>query len=137
MTDIWIDEHLPVLRAAVNGCNSDSHGVRAIDIATELGLSYERVELALRALEGDGLLTVTYMTGTAARIHDVSGRAQRIVGTWPSPEAAFDRILTRLERIAAMEGPEQQRARTTLAALNDAGDALGRAIGAAAIGEDQ
>lgn len=131
MTDRWYDEHLPVLVAAVEGVDTDNDfgGIRLHDIAYQTDLSEEQVMRALRALESDGLVEVRWvMPARAGRVTRVSGEARRLVGVWPTPDTALDRMIQALEAIADnTEADDDTRTRARKILYNLAG--AGRQIG--------
>lgn len=140
LRDTWHVRDLPVLRevARIVDTDPDMAGARLADIADATGLTVEEVMLSLRALEADSLIEVRWMyPAHVARVAQVSGRARRVVGMWPSPEGAFDRIIAALERISAdQHNPERDHAREALDGLHAAGAALRLSVGAAALGQD-
>lgn len=130
MTDIWNEEHLPVLDAAVHGVDADTQlsGIRIHDIAATTGLTDDQVMRALRALESDALVEVRWaMPARAGRVVRVSGEARRIVGVWPTPGDAFARMIKALEAIA--ENTDDEDTRTRAKKILDGMTGAGRQIG--------
>lgn len=108
---IWLTEHLPVLRSAVRGINDDRTftGAQVRDIAAETGLDPLRVVQALLRLKEDGLVELHLaMSAVDGRVVSVSGDAQRLVGEWPSAEAAADRLLNALSELVIHGSPEER-----------------------------
>ncbi|WP_132301640.1 hypothetical protein [Kribbella sp. VKM Ac-2568] len=138
--DTWHSRDLPVLRATVQLCevDVDRQGARLGEIAAAAQLSEDDTLLALRLLESDGLIQVSWMNpARAARVLGVTGEAMRRVGRWPTPEAAYDRLIKALEAIAESEEQppeERSRARKVLAAVGGASREFGIQLGAAVLG---
>lgn len=140
MSDQWSSRDLPVLDAAVRGVDTDvaGGGIRLHEIASRTRLSEDEVFLALRALASDDLVEVHWMSPRrAVRVIDVSGDARRVVGVWPTPEIALQRMIRALEAIVENTETDEDtrsRARKILEGIAGAGRQLGIGVAAAAIG---
>lgn len=136
LEDKWHSRDLPTLRAAARIADGDMVGARFQEIVAETGISLDDSMLALRALQDGGLVEVRWMApAQAARVLHISGEARRLVGLWPSPEVAADRLIAAIE--AAIERSDDPEERTRLRKFRDgllgAGRDLAVAIGAAVI----
>lgn len=142
LPDTWHNRELPVLRALAQAF--DQRPLKNIEVRTlkeTLDLPDDDVDRALIHLDAggyiDGIWTSRVGAKHLARVARVSPEARRIVGLWPSPDTAYERIVQTLEHIAEASGPDHDRANNTLNALADAGDGFRRALGAAALGEGE
>jgi hypothetical protein len=82
-----------------------------------------------------GLITVE-LVGGGGFVSRVSGDARRLVGSWPTPETALDRMIEALEAIAANIATDEDtrsRARKLLDGFQSAGRDVASAAARAAI----
>jgi hypothetical protein len=138
LDDTWNNRDYPVLREAARGAerNAPEIGPDLHDIAEATGLSIEAVDTAARALEGAGLIQLGWSMGIGnATVEEISPEARRLVGLWPTPETALDRMVAALEAIAANTDDEDTRTRAwkALDAISGAGRSIGIAVASAAI----
>jgi predicted ArsR family transcriptional regulator len=141
LDDTWHNREIPTLTHAARLIEEAEVGMgaRLHDIAAASGLSEEDTHRSLKALEDAGLIEVRWvMPARAGRVVRVSAGARQLVGMWPNPETAFDRILAALETIAGTSsGQVQSDANQALEALRSSGDALRQSIGAAGLGDTE
>lgn len=136
--DTWHWREYPVLREAARICDSQAFAMAELrEIVEATGITRDEVLLALKALDDAGLIEVRWtMGGPNARVQRISSAARVHVGLWPSPETAFDRIVSALENIANHTGgQDHENARNAASALKELGQQFGNDIGAAALGE--
>ncbi|SDS08177.1 hypothetical protein [Actinopolymorpha singaporensis] len=136
--DTWYTRDLPLLRATVRLCDkSATGGASFTGIAAESGMSESEVHAGLRALDHGGYFVKTEGAWGAGIIHvfGVTGEARRVVGSWPSPETAADRIEAALEALAknAPTEVEKSNARRALEAIRSAGRDVVVSVAAAVI----
>lgn len=118
LADTWNSREFPILRETARQLEYEENadgGVRVHQIAAALNLSPEIVYRSVRILESDGLLEGVWMQpSTHGRITQISGRARQLVGQWPTPETAADRLLAALDALASQspDEPTRTRART-------------------------
>ena len=138
LPETWASREFPILREAARliEANPPMVGGRAHEIAAATGLSDEQVTHGLRALEAEGLITVKWLMGAgAARVPEISGDARRILGTWPTPATALDRMIAALEQVAehADDAGERSNARKFAAWLGSTSTTIGASVAAAVI----
>lgn len=125
MDDTWAHRDLPVLDAIVNIFDKpDRYQMRMPEVVELSGLPQEEVQAALRVLAN---ASPPYITGTGASgltypliISDVTERARRAVGQWPTPESLVNQVVDGLNEAATHESePGKKRA------LREAASVLG------------
>jgi DNA-binding PadR family transcriptional regulator len=132
--DTWHARELPILRLLVAEFEAGAWRVEARSIAEKLDFTSDRVELALRYLESDGLVEQPPRESRRAsgvQIQRVTAAGLRRAGAWPTEQTALDRMLASLEAIAAnTEAPDddRSRARRILSELTGDGRNLGLAV---------
>lgn len=120
MRDMWLERDLPVLKAAIQVFERQGDPMYVGDIAAAAQLAPATVQRALRALSTEPFFGKGQETANG-NIHWVgkpTGRALRVAGWWPSPEALLDRLVAALE--AAGEEDErnpEERSRLRQVAL--------------------
>jgi len=141
LPDVWSTRHLPVLREAARIIEFEPMGMtgaRFHSISDATGLTVDEIARAARALEDEGLISVVWsMPARAARISGIDGRARRLVGLWPTPETAFDRIVAALEILSAQQGGHRADAQQALDAFRHSAEFFRRTIGTAALTGEQ
>ena len=122
----WETRELPVLRAIVEASDEGVEYVDPEEIMRRTGLDQQTVQRALWALAGEQPPYFTYidLTGMGPKemgpITSLSGHARRTVGTWPTPEAWADRLITALTKAADAEPDPVKKGK-----LRTAADAVG------------
>lgn len=75
----------------------------------------ETVARAVAALNCSKLVSIYWYDRLSGRsvagVAEISREAQRLVGAWPSPETATDRLIAALEKIAVSSDNEDERTR--------------------------
>lgn len=104
----------PVLETIVRAYDESGPGVSLEQIEAATGLPQEDVQRALRALmhEDPPFFTTSPLraSGHIMMIRQMTGRARRTVGSWPTPEGLDDRIIAALQDAAdAADTPEEQK----------------------------
>ena len=136
LADTWTARDLPVLRAVVETLEAGSGSIPSADkIAAATGLTTEDVNRAARNLERAGLVELLGTWGGPSHFNNFHGRAPELVGMWPTPETALDRMIAALEAIAENTDDEdtRTRARKILDGLTGASKTIGLSVAAAAI----
>ena len=139
--DTWTSRELPVLGYLVQRFEDpDVPDIPAKEIAKALDLSPADVARSLRKLSG---ATPPYLEviPPAAEVRDpdivfnVTERARRAVGQWPTADSVADRLVAALQSAADREPDEEKRGwlRRTAAWLGGAGRDFAVEIGAAVV----
>jgi len=123
--DTWARRDLPVLDAIVSVFDKpDRYQMRMPEVVELCRLPEGEVQAALRVLAN---ATPPYISGTGVSgltypviISDVTERARRAVGQWPTPESLVSQVVDGLSEAAAHE-PEPGKKR----ALREAASVLG------------
>ncbi|MFF4894621.1 hypothetical protein [Micromonospora chersina] len=109
----WTDQHLPVLRAAVELCDEQNGTASETDIAKRLGVDDETVQVALRALLAEDppffVKADRRFVGGYERVWQPTGHARRALRQWPNPEARLDEIIKVLQLAAEREPDPEKR----------------------------
>ncbi|KQP26179.1 hypothetical protein [Aeromicrobium sp. Leaf272] len=149
LPDTWYSRELPVLRYIVSQSESErpriSAGWMSMEVRAADGSNFgiDGVVRALRALERDSLIQMQWFENSPnsptvgvmdSYVIDFSAEAYRIVGQWPNPESAADRMIAALEQIAE-DGTEDEktRAQKILAAFAGAGQQIAVGVATAMI----
>lgn len=141
MTDTWTTRELPVLRVIADSCD-DPHGrgdLLVKDVVARTGLPEDDVLRALTALaSADPPYIEGVMVSEArypVRISDITERARRAIGAWPSDISIVDSLIAAFNAVADKEpdAKKRSRLRETAAWLGGAGRDLGVEVGAALI----
>lgn len=126
--DVWNDRDFPVLNAVCAHFEEHGRGPNARQVEAATGLPARAVQRAGRNLSRDHLVTVSSSWGQhILGFTDISGEALRLVGLWPTPEAAYDRMLEALDDIVENTDEEEQRARAEK--IRDEVTGAGKAVG--------
>jgi hypothetical protein len=135
LPDTWHTRDLPVLREVVRGIDQGEHpGAQGIADAT--GLTRAEVDRAAANLRRAGLVRAQFAAGgQVVFFQNFDGRALELVGAWPTPETALERIIAALEAIADNTDDEdtRTRARRILDSLSSGSRAIGLGVATAAI----
>jgi hypothetical protein len=111
LPDSWNSQDFPVLRAVVEKFASAGRGVfvERAEIQQVTGLTGEEISSALRNLERGEFVSLSWTFGGPS-VDDITERALRATGTWPTPESTLDRMVAALEAIAGSSTtPEHDR----------------------------
>jgi N-acetylmuramic acid 6-phosphate (MurNAc-6-P) etherase len=135
LPDTWHSRDLPVLREVVRGI--DQGGYPSVQgVADATGLTEAEVDRAAANLRRAGLVRAQFAAGGHVMFfQDFAGQALELVGAWPTPETALDRMLAALEAIAENTEDEAKRswAQRTLTALRSGSRDVVVGVAAAAI----
>lgn len=129
LPDVWANRDFVVLRELCRRFDERRQFIDLDTIAEATGLNTNDVERAARNLERDGLVTIG--SGLGILFSDVSADAFRLVGLWPTPETALDRMITALEQLAERGETEDDRSRARKILDNLRGASTQVAIGVA------
>jgi hypothetical protein len=120
MESTWESREMLILRAVDYFDDPERHHVDIDDLVAATGLDEDDVKRGLRAL---GTASPPYVQGIAIAetvypisLTEVTERARREVGQWPTPEAWVDRLVAGLEQAADDEPNEEKRSRIKQAA---------------------
>lgn len=139
--DTWTAHELPVLAYLVERFEApDALDVRAAEIAQTLDLPPIDVGRSLRKL-ADATPPYVSVYAPAAElrdpdlVYDVTERARRAVGQWPTAESVADRLVAALNAAAEREPDEEKRSwlRRTAAWFGGAGRDFAVEVGAAVV----
>lgn len=119
LPDTWVSTDLPVLSAAIELClEAPGQLHRFHELVNHLSLPSEMVRAAMLRLDAaspsflkivtewgddDGLDIVLFSQPTE--------RGLRLVGAWPTPESALDRLIQAMETQAQQAGSEAERSK--------------------------
>jgi hypothetical protein len=116
MDSSWETRELVVLEAAVRHFDDpDAASLDPSQIAQMTGLDESSAMRALRSLVTAappyvvGVTTAEFAFPTM--LTDVTERARRTVGQWPTPEGLSNRIVAAIEEVAANASSEDERSR--------------------------
>jgi hypothetical protein len=109
--DTWDARDLPILRAIVEMSDDGAWYIDPPAIAEYTGLGVETVNTGLRALALENPPFFEYSDRTAmgqsqreiGGIHNPTGHARRMVGTWPKPEDRIAEMIAVLLEAAERE----------------------------------
>lgn len=104
LADTWNSREMPVLTFAAKYLEETTGpvGPTLRDIADGTGMDIPTVTKSVNALASAGLIEVQALQGYgSSRVDDISPQARQLVGLWPTPESALDRMIAALEAIAA------------------------------------
>lgn len=113
----WGARELPILAAALRRLDAGEYFPSLEEIRAEVDLSADQMRAGLKALEGatPPYIEVAYtMAGAAVvggHVVNVSERARRELGSWPSPEDFADRIVSALSEAAAVETSSERKSK--------------------------
>lgn len=115
----WADRDLPLLRESVRRIDAGEEWPRMSDIADSCGLDHVQAEVGFDALAEDGYLVIKgrAMGGVLnGNVSQVTGKARREVGAWPSAEGVVDQLVAALEAAADAETEPERKSRLRSAA---------------------
>lgn len=121
----WTTRDLPILRGALRRLDAGEHFPSLEDVRAETGLDVAQMRAGLKALEAawPPYIEVSYtMAGpdrVGGHVKNVSERARRELGAWPSAETLVDRLAAALAEAADAEDEPERKGK-----LRAAGDAL-------------
>jgi hypothetical protein len=140
LSDTWASRDLPVLREYARLLDEDVFMPGPSEVAPRLDVNEDVVLRAYKNLERGGYVIPipdsARRSGDEGCISDITGDALRVIGTWPTPESALDRMIDALEEIAENTNADEDtrtRARRILEGLAGAGRTIGVTVAAAAI----
>lgn len=113
----WAQRDEPVLRAIVELSDEGTEYIRPEHISERTGLDTDTVQRALQALADDEPSLMTAVDGSTyggrhiSTVHSPTGRARRIIGTWPTPEKLAEQIIQEMNRTADLEDGDEERGR--------------------------
>ena len=134
--DRWAAQDHAVLVEATRRIEERGHMVAIAEVAHALQLDIEDVMRSARNLNRGGYVTVIGGWGGAVtHFQDVTEKALRETGLWPTPESALDRMIAALEAIADHTDDEdtRTRARKILDGMTGAGRHIGLAAAIAVV----
>lgn len=134
-SDTWTRD-IAVLRAVVAKYLDEDRPIGAHELETELDLSRDELLQAYKNLHRGGYVRGASNERTISyHVFDITERALREVGVWPTPQTALDRMIAALEAIADHTDDEdtRTRARKILDGLTGAGKTIGLSVATAAI----
>lgn len=114
----WFERDEPVLRAIIELSDEGAHLIRPDQLCERTAFDSTKVQLALRALvdEDPPLIEATDSRDWGGGrqitiVHSPTGRARRLIGTWPSSEKLAEQIIAEMDRIAELEDRDEERGR--------------------------
>ena len=134
LKDVWASRDLPVLQEVARRADDQPRGLwlPLRDVAESAGLGEKDVERAAFALYDAGLVHVDERATSIVAFTGMSSKARSLVGLWPSPEAAADRLVAALKQAVerASTPEERKRSERILAAVLEGGRDFAVALGA-------
>ena len=123
----WATREVPILEAINSAEEAGTEDLRAAAAAAVPDVSEVTLMRVLAKLARAGLIEVGSPGGNVIRVLGMTPVGLRQIGAWPSPEAAWERLIQEVERRAetAAEGPE----RTRWQRLRDSLLGIGRDLG--------
>jgi DNA-binding transcriptional regulator YhcF (GntR family) len=114
----WADREVPLLRESVRRIDAGEEWPAMREIATTCGIDFRQAEVAFDALEEDGYLVVGGRASGLlnANVAQVTGKARREVGAWPTAEGVIDQLVAALTAAAEAETEPANRSRLREAA---------------------
>jgi len=128
LPDTWLTRDLVVLRAVAERLEADGNPVVSHQLAEELGLTYQQLEAALVALEGEYLL-IKWSGALGGRrgtgiVTGMTPAARRATGLWPTPESLAESLVEEIGK--ALESTDDPDTRSRLVRIRDAVAGAGR-----------
>jgi DNA-binding MarR family transcriptional regulator len=143
LEDVWNARDLPVLMAIARHLDQNPGTALPVkDLVEHLDMGPDDITRAVVALSDAGYIeTIVHDRRLASagrqinRVKRISPEARRIVGLWPSPETALDRMIAALEELAAKSESDETRgkAQKLLDGFAEAGRQIGVGVARAAI----
>ena len=134
LEDVWVSRDLPVLQEVARRADGQPRGLWLSlgEVAGATGLDEGDVERAAFALFDAGLVSVDERATSIVAFTGMSSRARSLVGLWPSPETAADRLVAALEQAVdrASTPEERKRSEKVLGAVLEGGRDFAVALGA-------
>jgi hypothetical protein len=130
--ETWFNRDLPVLISVVARVETTG-SAESTDVLADTGLNPMDADRAIRALQDAGYCRTYFEGGGGWGVLEISERARRTVGSWPTAETLTNRIIDALETLAhnsSASTPQRTAAQKVLDAVT--GD--GRAALAGAVG---
>ncbi len=118
----WATRELPILAVALRRMDAGEYFVDLEGLRQELGLPVDQMRLGVTALAEawPPYLSVSSTSGGPDQIggfvDQISERARRELGTWPSPDGVLERLVAALEQAAAGEPRSDRKRRLRVAA---------------------
>lgn len=118
----WAERELPLLRETVRRIDSGDEFPDLQPIASACGIDLKQADIAFAALAEDGYLRLDGegMGLLNGYVRQVSGKARREVGAWPTAEGVVDQFVAALTAAADLEPELERRSR-----LREAAETLG------------
>jgi hypothetical protein len=119
LDDTWASRDLPVLKAIAARLDQSPGRPLFIDdlrAAVADQMSADDVTRAVTALHDAQIIEAGYSprrggVSNIGGVRSISGEGRRLVGMWPTPETALDRMLAALEQIEATSDDPDERSR--------------------------
>ena len=115
----WAERDLPLLRESVRRIDAGEEWPGMREIASSCGIDPRQAEVAFDALEEDGYLVIRgrAMSGVLnGNVTQVTGKARREVGAWPTAEGVIDQLVVALTAAADAETEPERKSRLREAA---------------------
>jgi DNA-binding transcriptional MocR family regulator len=118
----WAERDLPLLRESVRRIDAGQEWPSMQEIATSCGIDFGQAEVAFDALEEDGYLVIggRALGVLNGNVRQVTGKARREVGAWPTAEGVVDQLVVALAAAADAETEPERKSR-----LRETADTLG------------
>jgi hypothetical protein len=114
LDDRWATRDYPVLEWIVAQFDSGDPDVQNATVSAALDLSDEDAAAAVRNLERGGYLTaINWFFGDSFAVGDITERALRETGAWPSSETVADQLMWFLEQKVQQTQDPEARGRWT------------------------
>jgi hypothetical protein len=123
--ETWSWRERPLLEIAVREADR-GHNPGFEELAEETRLGLRQVSVGIRALQDAGYLTAYFAGMDSGVLGNVTERARREIGTWPSPESLVDQLARALAEAAERETEPERKTKLRAAAEGIAG--AGRSI---------
>ena len=112
LDDVWQRRDFPVLREVARRLDVDPRSrVTSQEVIAATGLSKEDINRAGKWLSQAGYVKADDRMGLIAGFIGVSPEARRLVGLWPSPESAADRLIAALDTAVEQAHTPEEKSR--------------------------
>ena len=113
LPDTWHSRDLPVLTTVVRLCEHRPRSWVSPDtLRAELDMDERNLQRAILALESAGYFRTSWAGGELIpSVSKVSPKARQAAGSWPTCDAAADRLLAALEQLASAGADEPTRSK--------------------------